>query len=79
MMEGLPSIRGFWQSAVENLDDGSSKLISVVAEMSGDTVVEIGVATLTLANGQTVELKYVVLSSPDGGFWNWYTDIQNMN
>lgn len=79
MMEGLPAIKAFWQQAVEGLDVKSASLTSVAPVMAGDTVVEIGVANLVLAGGQSVDVKYVVHWKQDAGAWKWHTDIWNMN
>jgi ketosteroid isomerase-like protein len=79
MMEGMSAIKGFWKQAVESLNALSCTLTSVAPEMAGDTVVEIGVAKLVLADGQTAEAKYVVHWKQDDGAWKWHTDIWNMN
>jgi hypothetical protein len=65
--------------AVTGLDVKAASLTIVSAEAAGESVVDIGVAELTLGGGQTVAIKYVVHWKFDGGFWKWHTDIWNMN
>jgi ketosteroid isomerase-like protein len=79
MIQGIAGIKSFWQSAITSLDVKDASLSTVSAESTGDTVVEIGRAELTLAGGQKVPVKYVVHWKRDGKTWKWHTDIWNMN
>jgi ketosteroid isomerase-like protein len=79
MVQGREAIKGFWQQAMAGMDVKSVVLATVDAEMAGDSVVEIGRADLSLNNGQTVTVKYVVHWKQEDGLWKWQTDIWNPN
>jgi ketosteroid isomerase-like protein len=79
MIHGVPGIKDFWLQAIKGLDGKDASLTTVSAEMAGDTVVEIGRAALTLANGQIVPVKYVVHWKRHEEVWKWHTDIWNLN
>lgn len=79
MIEGLDQIKPFWQKAVSSLGLKSAKLVTVDAEAAGEAVVEIGRADLTVGNGQTVAIKYVVLWKQEDRTWKWDLDIWNAN
>ena len=79
LMQGRDQIKGFWQQAVQGLGIKSAQLSTIDAEQAGDTVVEIGKAELRLADGNTVEVKYVVHWKQEDGAWKWNVDIWNMN
>jgi ketosteroid isomerase-like protein len=79
MMQGRETIKGFWQQAMAGMDVKSAVLSTVDAEMTGDSVVEIGRADLTTNAGQTVTVKYVVHWKQEDGLWKWHTDIWNLN
>jgi ketosteroid isomerase-like protein len=79
MIQGVAAIKNFWLQAITGLDVQDASLATVSAESAGDTVVEIGKATLSLAGGQVVPVKYVVHWKLHEGAWKWHTDIWNMN
>ena len=79
MVEGRTQIKGFWAAAVEALNVSSVTLSTVYAEAAGDTVVEIGSADLTMAEGVTAPVKYVVYWKQEDDAWRWAIDIWNMN
>lgn len=79
MIEGRDNIKAFWTEAVAALDVKSCTLASVDAEMTGDTVVEIGRAEIVTNGGATVAVKYVVHWKQEDGLWKWNTDIWNLN
>jgi ketosteroid isomerase-like protein len=79
MIEGREQIKGFWKQAVGALGATSAKLSTVNAEASGDGVLEIGRADLTVAGGQIVTVKYVVYWKQEDGAWKWNVDIWNLN
>ena len=79
MVEGREAIKGFWEQAIAGMDVKSVALSTVNAEMTGDSVVEIGKADLTTKAGQTVAVKYVVHWKQEDGLWKWHTDIWNPN
>jgi ketosteroid isomerase-like protein len=79
MIAGRENIKEFWKQAIAALGVKSAKLATVDAEMTGDSVVEIGKADLVVADGSTVTLKYVVHWKQEDGLWKWHTDIWNPN
>jgi ketosteroid isomerase-like protein len=79
MVEGREAIKGFWKQAIAGMDIKSVVLSTVTAEVTGDSVVEIGKAELTTNGGQTVAVKYVVHWKQEDGQWKWHTDIWNPN
>jgi ketosteroid isomerase-like protein len=79
MIHGVAGIKNFWLQAISGLDVKDASLTTVSAEVTGDDVVEIGRAELTLAGGQVVPVKYVVHWKRHDGNWKWHTDIWNMN
>ena len=79
MVTGRANIKEFWKGAIAALGVKSAKLATVDAEMTGDSVVEIGKADLVVADGSTVTLKYVVHWKQEDGSWKWHVDIWNPN
>jgi ketosteroid isomerase-like protein len=79
MIAGRENIKEFWKQAIAALGVKSAKLATVDAEMTGDSVVEIGKADLVVADGSTVTLKYVVHWKQEDGLWKWHVDIWNPN
>src|ERR1700722_7818874 len=71
MIEGRDRIRAFWIQAIASMGVKSVKLTTVEAESAGDSVVEIGTADLTVADGSTVTVKYVVHWKQEDGEWKW--------
>lgn len=78
MTQGRAAIKEFWKGAIAAMGVTAAKLSTVRAEMTGDSVVEIGKADLT-AGGAVVEVKYVVHWKQEDGAWKWHVDIWNLN
>lgn len=56
------------------------KLVALEVEGHGDTAIEVGIATLTGADGQTIdEDSYIVIWKLVGGEWQFHRDIWNSN
>lgn len=79
LISGRDAIKTFWGQAIAGMGIKSAKLATVEAEMAGDSVVEIGKADLTVADGSVVTVKYVVFWKQDAGDWKWHFDIWNPN
>lgn len=79
MVMGREQIKGFWQRAIPAFGLKSAKLETVQAEACGNDVLEIGRATLGLAGGKTLAIKYVVCWRQEQGRWKWAVDIWNAN
>ena len=79
LIEGREKIKAFWKGAVAGMGVQDVKLVIVDAHPAGDSVIEVGRAQLFLAEGKSVEVKYVVEWKQVGGAWKWHTDIWNMN
>jgi ketosteroid isomerase-like protein len=79
LIEGREKIKDFWKEAVAGMGVQDVKLVIVDAHPAGDSVIEVGRAQLFLAEGKSVEVKYVVEWKQIGGAWKWHTDIWNMN
>jgi ketosteroid isomerase-like protein len=81
IISGREAIKKFWSEMVQSVR--SASLTSVDVMPTGDGVVEIGRATLTMeSEGQLVtqaEVKYVVYWRQEGGRWKWHVDIWNQN
>lgn len=78
MMSGREAIRGFWRDLVQGGNIKSAALTSVDVMPSGDGVVEIGKATI-VAEGGSMDVKYVVCWRQENGQWKWHVDIWNTN
>jgi ketosteroid isomerase-like protein len=78
MIAGREAIRGFWRDLVQGGNVKSAALTSVDVMQSGDGVVEIGKATI-VAEGGSMDVKYVVCWREDDGQWKWRVDIWNTN
>jgi ketosteroid isomerase-like protein len=83
LVSGLPAIKDFWSGLIEAVNAKSAVLTSVDVTPSGDGVVEIGRAQLSMEpEGQAaamMEVKYVVYWRQDGARWKWHIDIWNQN
>jgi ketosteroid isomerase-like protein len=79
MITGRPAILQFWQGAIEALNVSSVELETVDCEQSGDTIWEIGRATLHVAQAPAAHAKYVVIWKREAGAWKWHVDIWNPN
>jgi ketosteroid isomerase-like protein len=78
MITGREGIRDFWRDLVQGGNVKSAALTSVDVMPSGDGVVEIGKATI-VAEGGSMEVKYVVCWRKENGHWKWHVDIWNTN
>ncbi len=79
MVTGREQIVAFWREAISGLGVKGATLATVDAELAGDSIVEVGRADLTVADGQTVQVKYVVQWKQEDGLWKWNIDIWNLN
>ncbi len=79
LIQGRAQIKAFWQQAIAGLGLKDAKLTTVDAQAAGDSVIEVGQATLTLDQGQMLTVKYVVHWKEEAGLWKWHIDIWNMN
>ena len=79
MIGGREQIKAFWKQAIAGMAIKSATLTTVDAEQAGDVILEIGQAGLTLAGGQSVDVKYVVHWKQEDGRWKWNVDIWNLN
>ena len=79
MIEGRAAVAEFWKVAVEGLGVTGATLKTLFAEMAGDSVVEIGEASLALKTGDPMAVKYVVHWKQEDGQWLWDKDIWNLS
>jgi ketosteroid isomerase-like protein len=83
MVSGREGIKQFWRNVIESVNARSAVLSSVEVIPTGDGIVEIGRADLTVEpEGQapaTMEVKYVVYWQREDGRWKWHIDIWNPN
>jgi ketosteroid isomerase-like protein len=83
MISGREAIKKFWTDFIQSANAQSGVLSSVDVVPSGDGIVELGRAVLTVAPpGQSaaqIEVKYVVYWRQEGGRWKWHWDIWNPN
>ena len=77
MIQGRDNIAQFWETAVPQMGIERVELTTLELEVASDSAFEVGRATLTLAGGQTVVAKYVVVWKLDGSQWRWHIDIWN--
>ena len=75
VIAGRDAIKAFWAGGIAALDCKACTLETVHAEGSADQVAEIGKAVLTLGNGQSMEVKYVVVWKQEDGTWKWHYDM----
>lgn len=83
MISGRAAIKEFWTNLIQGANAKSAVLASVDVMPSGDGIVEIGKATLTVEpDGQPaaqMEVKYVVYWRQEDSRWKWHVDIWNPN
>jgi len=82
MVKGREAIKDFWSMLIESANGKSVILQSVEVIPSGDSVLEIGKAHLTIeVQGRDVysELKYLVYWRQEDGRWKWHVDMWNRN
>lgn len=79
MIVGRENIAEFWHTAAQQLRIQRVKLETAELSVHGDWAHEIGQATLSLAGGQEVACKYVVIWKGVDGSWKFAIDIWNMD
>jgi len=83
MISGRAAIKQFWSNLIQSPNAKSAVLTSIEAIQAGDSVVEIGRATLTIhPDGGSItemEVKYVVCWQQENRLWKWHVDIWNQN
>ena len=83
LISGREAIKNFWSNLISSVNAKSAVLTSLEVIPSGDGVVEIGRATLTVEPpGQPeaqMEVKYIVYWRQEDGKWKWHVDIWNQN
>lgn len=80
-IQGRDRIAAFWEAAATTPQTGvrQVKLSTLDLQLAGDAAYEIGRATLTLANGQRVTPRYLIVWKKEDGVWRRYLDIWNMD
>jgi len=83
MVSGRSAIKEFWSNLIQAVNAKSAVLTSIDVMPSGDGVVEIGSAKLTIEpegqNATDMEVKYVVYWRQEDARWKWHVDIWNQN
>ena len=82
MISGRPAIKEFWSNLIDSVNAKSAVLSSIDVIPTGDGVVEIGRAILTVqpdGAAAQMEVKYVVYWLQEDGHWKWHVDIWNQN
>jgi uncharacterized protein (TIGR02246 family) len=80
-VQGVEKIAAYWAAAATAPQAGvrQVQLSTLDLQPAGDTAYEIGQATLTLANGQRVTPRYLIVWQREDGVWRRYLDIWNMD
>lgn len=80
-VQGRENIAAYWAAAATAPQTGVRRLqlTTLVLQPVGDGAYEIGRATLTLANGQRVTPRYLIVWKKEDGVWRRYQDIWNMD
>ena len=76
---GRDAAEQFWAGAASQMGIKAVALETVELHPMGDGAYEIGRGVLTLAGGQQVVAKYVVIWRRDDGAWRWHVDIWNLD
>jgi ketosteroid isomerase-like protein len=83
MVSGRQDIKGFWFDMIRSFNASAAVLQTVDVIFSGDGVLEIGRARLTVQPAGEPEaqfdVKYVVYWKHEDGQWKWHVDIWNLN
>ena len=75
VVSGSEAIQNFWQ-AVMNSGVKGVTLETVELDQCGDSVVEVGRASLRGAEGTLLDTaKFIVVWKQEGGQWKWHRDI----
>ena len=81
MITGRLAIKKFWKDFIAAAHAKSVILETLEATLAGDSIIEIGKATLTVQSpGQEAaqaDMKYVVCWHQEDGDWKWDLDIWN--
>jgi uncharacterized protein (TIGR02246 family) len=79
--QGVEKIAAYWAAAATTPQTGVRRvqLSTLDLQPVGDAAYEIGQATLTLANGQRVMPRYLIVWTKEDGVWRRYLDIWNMD
>jgi uncharacterized protein (TIGR02246 family) len=80
-VQGREKIAAYWAAAASTPQTGVRRLQLSTLDLQpvGDAAYEIGRATLTLANGQRVTPRYLIVWKKEDGVWRRYQDIWNMD
>jgi uncharacterized protein (TIGR02246 family) len=80
-VQGVEKIAAYWAAAASAPQTGVRRvqLSTLDLQSAGDAAYEIGRATLTLANGQHVTPRYLIVWKKEDGVWRRYLDIWNMD
>ena len=80
-VQGGEKIAAYWAAAATAPQAGVRRvqLSTLDLQPAGDAAYEIGRATLTLANGQRVTPRYLIVWKKEDGVWRRYLDIWNMD
>jgi len=80
-VQGGGKIAAYWAAAATAPQTGVRRvqLSTLDLQPFGDAAYEIGRATLTLANGQRVTPRYLIVWKKEDGAWRRYLDIWNMD
>jgi len=80
-VQGREKIAAYWAAAATAPETGVRRLQLSTLDLQpvGDAAYEIGRATLTLANGQRVTPRYLIVWKKEDGVWRRYQDIWNMD
>jgi ketosteroid isomerase-like protein len=81
MISGRRDIKQFWSNLIQSVNARSAVLESVDVIVAGDSVIEIGRATLIVdeQSQNQMDVKYVVHWKQEDGGWKWNVDIWNSN
>jgi uncharacterized protein (TIGR02246 family) len=79
-VQGVEKIAAYWAAAANAPQTGVRQVQLSTRDLqpAGDAAYEIGQATLTLANGQHVMPRYLIVWHKEGGVWRRYLDIWNL-
>ena len=78
LSNGVENVANFWATAAQQMGVRNVKLATLVLKVYGDWAHEIGEATLSLENEQTVVARYVMVWKKEDGEWRWDIDIWNV-
>jgi uncharacterized protein (TIGR02246 family) len=80
-VQGVEKIAAYWAAAATAPQTGVRRVLLSTLDLQpvGDAAYEIGQATLTLANGQRVMPRYLIVWTREDGVWRRYLDIWNMD